>query len=69
MVCAFCGIHFYIWFPNDDPFTEQKKFNKNFKFISLLQDINYQTTVHYHEIFMKIKNLCYNVIHDIRSIF
>ena len=38
--CAFCGIHLYGWLPNDDPFTEHKKFSQNCKFISLFQDLN-----------------------------
>ena len=42
VICAFCGIHLYRWLPNDDPFTEHKKFSKNCKFISLFQDINHQ---------------------------
>ena len=34
VICAFFGIHLYRWLPNDDPFTEPKKFSKNCKFIS-----------------------------------
>ena len=45
VICAFCGIHLYRWLPNDDPFTEHKKFSKNCKFISLIQDINHQSTI------------------------
>ena len=39
------------------------------KFISLFQDINYQSTIQYHRSFMKITNVCYNVFHYIRSTF
>ena len=60
---------FRIWLPNDDPFTEHKKFSKNCKFISLFQDINHQSTIQYHGSFMKITNVCYNVFHYIRSTF
>ena len=48
MLCVFCSIYLYRWFPNDDPLTEHKKFNKNCKFILLLQDFNYQSTIQYH---------------------
>ena len=69
VICAFCGIHLYRWLPNDDTFTEHKKFSKNRKFISLLQDVNHQSTIQYHGSFMKITNVCYNVFHNIRSTF
>ena len=56
VICAFCGIHLYRWLPNDDPFTEHKKFSKNCKFISLFQDINHQSTIllfdPYHPLFI-----------------
>ena len=34
VIDAFCGTHFYRWFPNDDPITGHKKFNKKCRFIS-----------------------------------
>ena len=69
VICAFCGIQLYRWLPNDDPFTEHKKFSKNCKFIALFQDFNHQSTIQYHGSFMKITNVCYNVFHYIRSTF
>ena len=69
VICAFCGIQLYRWLPNDDPFTEHRKFSKNCKFISLFQDFNHQSTIQFHGSFMKITNVCYNVFHYIRSTF
>ena len=53
MNCAFCGLYLYRWIPNDEPFIEHKKFNKDCKVGSLFQNDN-QSTIQYHELF-KIK--------------
>ena len=69
VICAFCGLYLYRWLPNDDPFTEHKKFNDNCKFVSLFQDFDNQPTIQYHGLFMKIKSVCYNAIHFLTSTF
>ena len=60
LICAFFGIHLHIWLPNDDPFTEHKKFSNNCKFISLFKDVNHFSRIEYHGSLMTIKTLCYN---------
>ena len=69
VICAFCGLYLYRWLPKDEPFAEHKKFNKNCKFVLLFQDIDNQSTIQYNGVIMKIKSVCYNLIHFLRSIF
>ena len=45
VICAFCGLYLNRWLPNDDPFNEHRKFNKNCKFVCLFQDIDNQSTI------------------------
>ena len=68
-ICAFCGLNLYRWLPDDKPFTEHKRFNINCRFVSLLQDIDNQSKIQYHGVFMKIKSVCYNVFYFLRSTF
>ena len=67
VICAFCGLYLNRWLPNDDPFNEHRKFNKNCKFVCLFQDIDNQSTIQYHGLFMKISSVCYNIIQFLRS--
>ena len=69
VICAFCGIHPLRWLPNNDPFRRHQKFSKNCKFISSFQDFDHQSTIQYRGSFTKIKNVCYNAFHYIRSTF
>ena len=49
------------------PFNEHRKFNKNCEFVCLFQDIDNQSTIQYHGLFMKISSVCYNIIQFLRS--
>ena len=42
--CAYCGVCLHQWQPDDDPISEHKKFNKNCKFVRLLQQTRNQST-------------------------
>ena len=43
VICAFCGLTLNKWLPNDDPITEHRKFNQDYKFVRLFQDKNSNT--------------------------
>ena len=66
VICAFCGLYLNRWLPNDDPFNEHRKFNKNCKFVCLFQDIDNQSTIQYRGLLNTIKNVYHNTSHCIR---
>lgn len=69
VVRAFFGVFLNRWLPNDEPLSAHTKLNKNYKFISVFQDVDGQSVVKYHSFFIKITIKCYNIINILQSYF